>query len=308
MHNFSNLKFCCELEFTRTTSAKVAVILSEFFGTECIPLGENTYEVHDNSDRTWYLPKGDSTKLLSPLMGYEEITILQHLATKLLESGPTSFSCSVRADFDAKHLRYLCNLIYDHQALLIKALKTKHTPIPAKVIETLNKHKSRNLQDFALIWFNGEDDASNRLLNLTSILTGGREIKFQLFNGVLNPDDIKSFIQLSLLLTLKALKENRQTRKPLSNDIYDKETMLNFLLAFGVVPGDEFIDMRIRLCQDLPPKKIMDCDCDYEGTGLEAEPSYKPPQITFPNFKEVPASTFAPVNTEEWERYCQGID
>lgn len=117
---------------------------------------------------------------------------------------------------------------------------------------------------------------------------------------------IKSFIQLSLLITLKALNKNRGSCKAPLNETYDKGTMLDFLYGeLGTNPGDEFIDMRIRLCRDLPHKEILDCDCVEPA--LEDEEESKPALVSFPN-KEVSASAFEAMSTEEWKAYCEGND
>lgn len=337
---FRDLKFSCELGFTRLSRSESAEKVAEFFGTESVTLDGDTYGVQDNSGRTWRLERDDSIKpekldsegnrvlasekfqchIKSPLLNYNEIPILQELVTNLLANGANInsscvFRCSIKANFALKHIRYLINMIFEHQSLLERALqtqvkrRTKCKPIPDKVIEALNMHKPCNLRDFALIWY--ADDygtASDRVINLTNVLNGKQEIQFQLFNGVLDPESIKSIIQFTFLVTLKALNQNRATfKETLSNQLCDKERMYNWLLDLGTKPGDEFIDMRIYLLQYLPSKTDWEEYCEDVDSSPEEEEACKPPQGPFPN-GDVPDSVFSEVSEAEWKKYCNSSD
>ena len=334
MHIFESLslKFCCEIEFTRLTRSESAEKIAALFETESIPLIDGTYEVQDTSDRTWILEKDDTIKpekldeegnrilaseeyqckLVTPYLGYSELGVLQGLVTKLLDTGAEInascvFRCIVRADsFDPRNIRYLCNQIYENQTLLEKALNTyakrrnKCRPIPDTVIEALNEHKPRTFHDFARIWFEGDSGtACDRVLDLTNLLNGGHEIKFQLFNGALDPDTIKSLIEFSLLLTLNMLDQNSATYESPPNHLCDKEKMLKFAFDdLGTKAGDMFIDLRIHLLKLLPSKQ------DVDGPQEDNEEDCTPPLIPFPN-KDVPDGAFEPISAEEWEKYCQ---
>ena len=277
----------------RNTAARLA---AEFFGTRRY---ENT--AHRNGYRTWsawdaqgrewkfqkdvsiYGPEIEKCEMVTPILTYADMDLLQGLVRHLRKAGAKSDAtrgCGVHIHIgakghDAKSLRNLANIMASHERLLADALNLDQSRVgrycktvnPA-FLERLNREKPTTMSSLAETWYTCNSRSSEsrsahynesryHMLNLHATFTKGT-IEFRLFqfdapadgrkNG-LHAGQLKSYIQLCLALSqmAKALKsaspKPQQTENP-------KYAMRTWLLRLGFI-GEEFATARDLLTRRL---------------------------------------------------------
>ncbi|ASS98398.1 hypothetical protein B9L19_03505 [Geobacillus thermocatenulatus] len=293
--NPRSLTFGVEVEFTRVTRRIAANLVAEFFDT--IPKYRggtyDVYEIRDNCDRVWKIVRDSSItpemlvgrkvdigtdeykcELVSPILNYSDIELLQCLIRDLRERGQakvnesTGLHIHVGSDkFTANSLRILCNIIYSKQNLLGAALRVNHirkrycSDLTEDFIRKLNKVKPKTLEEFADIWYGDASTSRNarnnryhhsryQVLNLHNLLRGKyNAVEFRIFNGTLHAGKIKAFIQLVLLIVAQSLNQKKASYKvTVTNN--PKYTFRVWLLKMGGI-GDEFKTMRYHLLKHI---------------------------------------------------------
>ncbi|WP_151736725.1 amidoligase family protein ['Paenibacillus yunnanensis' Narsing Rao et al. 2020] len=292
----SDLSIGVEIEFTRLSRKEAANVVAEFFGTasELVQTSHDNYQIRDLTNRIWrikhdasvlpqkivkgVLLKGSDEykcELVSPVLQYSDIPLLQDLIRYLVKNGAgTNESAGLHIHVGAERftpnsLRVLCNILYAKQLLLKKSIGVNHVRkwycknLPENFITVLNKRKPKTFEQFADIWYSGQNEIHNnrdkqyhitryRILNLHPLLGGTQNtIEFRLFNGSLDHLAVKSYIQLSLLITAQALNQKKATSRISKQETgNDKYALRVWLLKLGGI-GDEFKTMRHYLIAHL---------------------------------------------------------
>ncbi|MED1746648.1 amidoligase family protein [Brevibacillus borstelensis] len=297
MHvNYKDLTFGIEIEFTRIRRSEAAIIIADFFDTRPVQRGgwgHDTYEITDQLGRVWQVVKDASIEpekkdngsivaasenfqceLVSPVLTYNDIPLLQDLIRDLSKEASTNRSCGIHVHVSAENfspnaLRILCNIMYAKQALLSKALNVNDhrrrycMDLSNEFIQRLNKMKPKTLEQFADVWYYGYNanpsrrrdrwnETRYRILNLHQLLSGRlKTVEFRLFNSTLHAGKVKAYIQLSLLIAVQALSQKKATpRITESENGNDKYTFRVWLLRLGAI-SDEFKTMRHHLLKEL---------------------------------------------------------
>ena len=249
------------------------------------------WQVRDNRGRVWKFKRDtsilaigtDQCELVTPVLFYEDIPLLQELIRQLRKAGAKSspdFMCGVHVHIGADGhtpatLRNLANLMASHEALLITALKLDQerierycSTVNPDFLRVLNQKKPTSMEKLADIWYKenpGSDWDRNwhynhsryHMLNLHSVFTKGT-VEFRLFQfdepsegrkGGLHAGQLKSYIQLCLALSQQA-KEARSCspREPQRDN--PKYAMRCWLLRLGFI-GEEFETARDILTRNL---------------------------------------------------------
>ncbi|AOR22720.1 amidoligase family protein [Clostridium taeniosporum] len=281
-----------EIEMTGITREKTSKVISKFLNGEIKRNYDSydTYKVTAPDKRIWKImsdasiqtmkkekgtlisaDKSYSVELVTPILKYEDIEILQELIRKLRHAGAVSESklkCGIHIHIGAKGhtpntLKNLVNLIAAKEDLIYKSLEID----PARVkyckkvnnhlIETINKKKPKNLKELADIWYSdyGVENRSRHYhtsryhgLNLHSTFTKGT-IEFRLFNGTMHAGKIRSYIVFCLAISHQALKQKSASAKRTYTD-NEKYTFRCWLLRLGLI-GDEFKNCRMHLMKSL---------------------------------------------------------
>jgi len=214
-------------------------------------------------------------ELVSPRLDYEDIPTLQKVVRELRRSGAgtnssTGIHVHVGAErFTPQSLRVLCNIVYAKQHLLYKAVLCHSSrqnrfcqPLSDGFIRQLNKKKPKTLDEFSNLWYasvNSESPIDHRyhdsrycILNLHNFLSRRFEtVEFRLFNGSLHAGEVKSYVQLSLLIVAQALSQQRATKRvTAAHNGNDKYAFRVWLLRMGAI-SDEFKTMRHHLLKSL---------------------------------------------------------
>lgn len=215
-------------------------------------------------------------EVVSPVLFYKDIPVLCDLLAELKNKGAgvnntTGIHIHIGGErFTAVNLRVLCNLVYAKQFLLLQSVGTEENRkqqysqyLNAEFIQHLNKVKPKTMEDLADLWYGGPhewfNDRTNhyhksryQLLNLHNLLSGRLQtIEFRMFNGTLDGQVIKSYIQLCLLITAQALNQQKATaRITVPSTGNEKYTVRVWLLKMGAI-GDEFRALRLLLLKPL---------------------------------------------------------
>ena len=284
-----------EVEMNNITRERAARVAAELFGTgrsenTAFRNGYCTWSAFDESGREWKFQKDvsiagiDSEKceLVTPILQYSDIELLQELIRRLRRAGAKSDAtrgCGVHIHIGAKGhtpqtLRNLANIMASHESLLAAALKLDSgrmnrycKTVGPNFLEKLNKRKPKTMSDFADIWYGSQGADSYRenhynssryhMLNYHATFTKGT-VEFRLFqfdapsngrqNG-LHAGQLKSYIQLCLALSQMAKEVKTASPKPQQNE-NPKYAMRTWLLRLGFI-GEEFATARDILTRNL---------------------------------------------------------
>lgn len=232
----------------------------------------------------------EKCELTSPILHYSDMELLQELIRQLRHAGAKSDAsrgCGVYIHIGAQGhttqtLRNLANIMASHEELIADALNLNHYrmdrychTVDPRFLEQLNRRKPKTMAQLADIWYGSQNanygrsqhynDSRYRMLNLHATFTKGT-VEFRLFQfdeptadrrGGLHAGQLKSFIQLCLVLSQMAKTVRTASPKPQQNE-NPKYAMRTWLLRFGFI-GDEFVTAR-----DLLTRRL-DGDADFRN-------------------------------------------
>lgn len=284
-----------EVEMNNIARDKAAKIAAEFFGTgryenTAARNGYSTWSAWDADGREWKFqkdvsiagPDSEKCELVTPILTYADMELLQELIRQLRHAGAKSDAtrgCGIHCHIGAnghtpQTLRNLANIMASHESLLADALNLDRgrmnrycRTVEPGFLEQLNKKKPKTMAQLADIWYtsNGANygrthhynDSRYHMLNYHATFTHGT-IEFRLFqfdapadgkqNG-LHAGQLKSYIQLCLALSQMA-KEVRTASPKEQQKENPKYAMRTWLLRLGFI-GDEFKTAREILTKRL---------------------------------------------------------
>lgn len=286
-----------EVEMNNITRQNAAKVAAEYLGTgrsedTAYRNGYRTWSAWDAQGREWKFsrdvsiegPEAEQCELVTPILRYEDMELLQGLIRKLRKAGAKSDAdrgCGVHIHIGAnghtpQTLRNLANIMASHEELLVDALGlTRNSnryghyckPVDTNFLRQLNQRKPKTMSALADVWYNTQpswrgrnehyNDTRYHMLNLHATFTKGT-IEFRLFqfdapadgkqNG-LHAGQLKSYIQLCLALSQMAKMVKTASPKPQQNE-NPKYAMRTWLLRLGFI-GDEFKTARELLTRRL---------------------------------------------------------
>ncbi len=284
-----------EIEMNSITREKAAQIAADFFGTgrhqnTASRNGYSTWSAWDGDGREWKFqkdvsiagPDSEKCELVTPILHYEDIEVLQELIRQLRHAGAKSDAsrgCGVHIHIGAQGhtpqtFRNLANIMASHESLIAEALDLDHRrmsrycrTVDPRFLEQVNKKKPQTMAQLADIWYTshganyGRDqhynDSRYHMLNYHATFTKGT-VEFRLFQfdeptaerkGGLHAGQLKSYIQLCLALSQMAKTVKTASPKPQQNE-NPKYAMRTWLLRLGFI-GDEFATARDILTRRL---------------------------------------------------------
>ena len=284
-----------EVEMNNITRRKAAQIAAEFFGTDrfgdtAYRNGYQTWSAWDAQDREWKFqkdvsingPDDEKCEMVTPILTYEDMDLLQELIRRLRKAGAKSDAtrcCGVHIHIGAKGhtpqtLRNLANIMASHESLLASALHLDSyridrycRTVDPRFLQKVNTRKPTTMAMLADIWYTSHDasygrsqhynDSRYHMLNLHATFTKGT-VEFRLFQfdaptadrkGGLHAGQLKSYIQLCLALSQMAKEVRSASCKPQQNE-NPKYAMRTWLLRLGFI-GDEF-----KTARDLFTKRL----------------------------------------------------
>ena len=292
-----------EVEMNNISRDKAARIASELFGTNrysntAARNGYQTWSAWDAQGREWKFqkdvsitgPDSEKCELVTPILTYEDVELLQELIRSLRKAGAKSDAtrcCGVHIHIGAKGhtpqtLRNLANIMASHESLLASALHLDSyridrycRTVDPRFLQKVNTRKPTTMAMLADIWYTSHDasygrsqhynDSRYHMLNYHATFTKGT-VEFRLFQfdaptadrkGGLHAGQLKSYIQLCLALSQMAKEVRTASPKPQQNE-NPKYAMRTWLLRLGFI-GDEF-----KTARDLYTKRL-DGDAAFRG-------------------------------------------
>ena len=284
-----------EVEMNGITREKATKTAAEFFGTRRYQNtagrnGYSTWSAWDADGREWKFqkdvsisgPDSEKCELVTPILHYSDIELLQELIRRLRKAGAKSDAtrgCGVHIHIGAnghtaQTLRNLANLMASHERLIATALKINEgrmsrycRTVNPHFLAKLNSKKPKTMSQLADIWYEGNgadygrshhyNESRYHMLNLHATFTKGT-VEFRLFqfdapsggkqNG-LHAGQLKSYIQLCLALSEMA-KELRTASPREQQKENPKYAMRTWLLRLGFI-GEEFATARDILTRNL---------------------------------------------------------
>lgn len=303
--NWRDLSFGVEIEYSNITREESAKVLQKYFDTQYIALEDNydTYVIVDASRRKWKIVKDASIglvagregvsissleqyscELVTPILHLDDIPVLQEIVRLIRKKGgKANETCGLHVhvgaeQFDSKHLRFLCNIIYAKQDILSRSIvisedrKRYCDLLSDNFITKLNTKKPKTMSEFANIWYGtssgsrtGKYNSSRyKILNLHNLLSGRQStVEFRCFNSTLHAGKVKAYILLSLMITAKALNQSRANSYSKANS-NDKYYMRTWLLQLSMI-GPAFKNTRYHLL------RLLVGNCAWPKRGNEDE-------------------------------------
>lgn len=287
--------FGVEVEMNHITRANAAKVAAEYFGTtryedSARRNGYHAWSAWDAQGREWKFVYDSSIRgaddqkceMVTPILRYEDMEMLQELCRKLRKAGAKSDytrGCGVHIHIGAQghtaqSLRNLANIMASHEMLLVNALKinagrllTYCKPVNTDFIKAINDKKPTKMADLADIWYETHHTSWNRnahynqsryhMLNLHATFTKGT-VEFRLFQfnapdgnhrSGIHAGALKAYIQLCLAMSQMAKEVKSASAKPQQTD-NPKYAMRTWLLRMGFI-GDEFATARDLLTRNL---------------------------------------------------------
>lgn len=284
-----------EVEMNNITRANAAKVAAELFGTgrysdTAFRNGYCTWSAWDQQGREWKFqrdtsisgPDSQKCELVTPILKYEDIELLQELIRRLRKAGAISHAgvgAGVHIHIGAQGhtaqtLRNLANIMASHEQLIAEAIRIDNyrmrqycRMVDINFLKQLNTKKPKTMAQLADIWYGSQGCDSGRtahynssryhMLNLHATFTKGT-VEFRLFqfdkpeggrrNG-LHAGQLKSYIQLCLALNQMAKDQKSASSKPQQHE-NPKFAMRTWLNRLGFI-GEEFATAREFLTKNL---------------------------------------------------------
>ena len=271
--------FGCELEYEGIGQERAAKAVAKVTGG--IPTWRgthlNNWEVEQPDGRKWQIVSdgslcGTSAEVVTPVMTIKDMDTLQEVVRELRKKGARATErCGLHvhvgiADFTPVNIKNLVRIYYKQEPLTAKAMGTLQRRMARYTretdhafIERICNLRNPTMNDINTAWFGRlnlspyhYDEHRYRLLNLNNLWghNAKKTAEFRGFNGTTHSGEVKTAVQLSLLIVLKAKNAKassaKNQRKAGEANKSDKYKMRCFLLRLGA-NGDLFKTMRHHL-------------------------------------------------------------
>lgn len=277
--------FGIEIEGNNITREKAARTAARCFETDRYEYtaGRNGYDAWsawDSQGREWKFqkdvsitgPESQKCEMVSPILHYEDMELLQGVVRALRKAGMKSDYTRMAGvhvhisgeGHTPQTIRNLVNIMAAHESQLAKAIRIDRNrmnrycrTVDPKFLEEVNRKKPRTMEELEDLWYQTQNADGNRythynssryrVCNLHSFFHGHHTIEFRLFqfdcphdgkqNGM-HAGQVKSFIQLCLAINQLAKMVRTASPKPQQTE-NEKYAMRCWMLRLGFI-GDEF--------------------------------------------------------------------
>ena len=283
MPTIQDQNFGVEVEVAGAARHVIAQAVVDATGGAITGSHQTTYDstiVTDLLGRSWKIVNDSSiavinghrgSEVVSPILTYTDIPLLQEVVRSVKRCGAIAHSStSVHIHVDARPhspqtLANLAKMVYKNEDLIFDALKVnpdrraRYTrPMEDDFISKIAGHKpesDRRLNEYWYGRYNATPEHYHNSryhgLNFNNCWRAIGTLEFRYFNGTLHAGKIKSYVQLCLALSVKALNSRAASHKKIATD-NPKFNFRVWLVATLGMKGDEFKTARYHLTHDLP--------------------------------------------------------
>ncbi len=275
-------RFGVEVEAVGITRKAAAQAVQGVVGGAVTHVGGGSYDpwhVVDAKGRTWQVVADGSlnrvafdlrAEIVSPVLRYEDLAELQNVVRSVRAAGArASDQCAIHVHVDAaphtpESLSNLIKLVAAHERHLVEALgvnadrRARYArDVDEEVLRRICARRPKTMDQLNRAWFGVRTENPGRMhhtryhgVNLVSVWHLGT-VEFRLFDGTLHAGKIRSYVQLALALSARALniRHARGERRSYDGGTTKYDTRV-FLLALGLI-GDEFRTARFHLLSHL---------------------------------------------------------
>ena len=293
-----NRTFGCELEYEGISQETAARTVAEVTGGTARYVGGSyrTWEVTMPDGRRWKVVsdgslRGTSSETVTPVMTIADLDTLQKVVRALRRNGAKANSRTGlhvhvgAADFTAENVKNLVRTFYKQEELILKAAGT----LPARIerytqktdhgfVNKICAMRNPTMNAINTAWFGTftphpyhYESHRYHALNLNNLWNDKRTIEYRFFNGSTHAGEVKTAVQLAILIALRAKSAKASSaRNPRPyNEASAKYDLRVFLLRLGA-NGDLFKTMRFHLCKNLPGSAAWK-DGRHDGRNANAE-------------------------------------
>lgn len=238
--------------------------------------------VTDPQAREWKIQNDSSivhmqgvpgSEVVSPILTYEDIPLLQSVIRKLREVGaktPNSTSCHIHVSAQPhtpQSLARLAKMVFKNEEIIFDALKVRPDrrqrycrPMDTDFISRLNQTRPQNDQELNVCWFgqfipHPEHHHRTRYSGLNYVNRwrelGTVEFRYFNFDNGLHAGKLKAWIQLCLALSAKAINSHAASHRRIPTDNPRFSFRVWLVSTLGMI-GDEFKTARYHLTRYLP--------------------------------------------------------
>lgn len=186
-------------------------------------------EVDSTKNDEVFVPSEFSCEFISPILKYDDIETVEKIVNALKNAGAvTNNSTGTHVHIGAEILNVhsisnLVNIVARKEDLLYKVLhvyKAREHAYCKKVdkefLEDLNREKPETMEELKELWFKKycedinepQHDSRYHGLNLHSVFTKGT-VEFRWFNTTMEPEKIRKYIKLCMMLVIEAQNQYR---------------------------------------------------------------------------------------------------
>lgn len=289
--------FGVEVEMNGIMRSRAARIASEYFGTRrhentAHRNGYMTWSAYDQKGREWKFsrdvsiagPDAEKCELITPVLEYEDIPLLQELLRLLRKAGAVSnpsvgagvhLHVARKEGFSVKDVKNLVNIMAAHEEQIGRAIRIDEgrledycQTIDPEFLRLVHERNPQTMEELEDCWYEGNDADYGRgdhynpsryhCLNLHSFFNGHGTIEFREFQfsnphdgkkGGIHCGELKAFIQLCLGMCELAHMTKYTSAKPQQQD-NEKYALRCWLLRLGFI-GDEFKTAREVLLKNM---------------------------------------------------------
>lgn len=272
--------FGCELEYEGISQTTAANTVAAVTGGTASYEGRhlNNWVVTMPDGRKWQVVSdgslsGTSAEVVTPICTTADLDLLQKVVRALRHAGAKANSRTGlhvhvgAADFTPDNIKNLVRTFYKQEELILKAAGTEATRIARYTrktdhafVDKICKLRNPTMNAINAAWFGcytphpyHYDNHRYRALNLNNLWDTKRTVEFRFFNGTTHAGQVKTAVQLAILIALRgknAKASSAKNPRPYS-EASAKYDFRVFLLRLGA-NGSLFKTMRFHLCKNLP--------------------------------------------------------
>lgn len=277
MEMMKKQNFGVEIEFRKITRKKAAEAIARKFNWSPVQYTSSykTWYTRDKQGRKWKVvrdgsidaPDSQKCELVTPILKYEDIELLQEVIRTIRKAGGRRHSsCGIhihvdKANHNSKSLRNLINLVHSKEDLIYEALNINHyrknrwaKPVRKDLVEDVNKDKPE-MNGLSDLWYKEYSDRHSHYnrsryhgLNLHNVWYANT-VEFRYFNSTMHAGKVKAYIQFCLAVSAQAIGQKYARSKKTKTD-NPKYTFRTWLLRLGLI-SDEFKTARLHLLRHL---------------------------------------------------------
>ena len=274
--------FGCELEYSGISQEKAANTVAAVVGGTARYEGWhlNNWVVVQPDGRKWQVVSDnsisgeESAEVVTPILWWRDMETLQEVVRALRRNGAranesTGLHVHIgAADLDGKGLKNLVRTFYKQETLILNAAGTYENRLGHYTkrtdhgfVDRICAMRNPTKEKVADAYYEGYDDrdehysdARYRALNLHNLWYGSKgTVEFRFFNGTTHAGRVKTAVQLSLLIVIRAKSakaSSAKNQRPYSATSANYDLRV-FLLRLGA-NGPMFKTMRTLLMRNLP--------------------------------------------------------